>query len=178
MKIYNTMTRQKEDITGHLQSGNNQIKIYACGPTVYNLIHLGNARQICVFDVLRRYLKYRGFDVYYVQNFTDIDDKIIKKANETGQTVHEVAENAINEYFTDARGLSVIDADAHPKVTENMHLIIDLIKTLIDSDFAYSSGRDVYFRTKKFEGYGKLSQMPLEELEDGASNRVGENELK
>ena len=107
------MTRQKEDFVS-IQPG--KARIYACGPTVYNLIHIGNARQLCVFDVLRRYLKYRGYDVFYVQNFTDVDDKIIKKANELGVSSLEVSENAIKDYFIDARGLNVKDADIHPKV--------------------------------------------------------------
>ncbi|MCL2087087.1 MAG: cysteine--tRNA ligase [Oscillospiraceae bacterium] len=175
MRIYNTMTRRKEEVVA---DGENKISVYACGPTVYNLIHIGNARQICVFDVLRRYLKYRGYDVFFVQNFTDIDDKIIKKASETAQSPSEVAENAIKDYFLDARALGVTDADIHPKVTQCIGIIIELIQTLIDKGFAYLSAGDVYFRTKKFKEYGKLSQMPLEELEQGASNRVGENALK
>ncbi len=171
MKIYNTMTRHKEDLTP-ITPG--MVKVYACGPTVYNLIHIGNARQLCVFDTLRRYLEFRGYKVIYVQNFTDVDDKIIKRANELGLTASEVSENAIKEYFTDAHGLNVRDADIHPKVTENMDIIIDIIKTLIDKGYAYQAGGDVYFETSKYPQYGKLSHMPLEELQAGARVEVGE----
>ncbi len=171
MKIYNTMTRRKEDLTP-ITPG--MVKVYACGPTVYNLIHIGNARQLCVFDTLRRYLEFRGYKVLYVQNFTDVDDKIIKRANELGLTASEVSENAIKEYFIDAHGLNVRDADIHPKVTENMDIIIDIIKTLIDKGYAYQAGGDVYFETSKFPQYGKLSHMPLEELQAGARVEVGE----
>ena len=170
MQIYNTMTRQKEELKP-LTDGT--VKIYACGPTVYNLIHIGNARALCVFDTLRRYLGFRGYNVFYVQNFTDVDDKIIKKANELGITAHEVSENAIKEYFTDADGLNVRRADVHPKVTENMDIIIDIVKTLVDKGFAYEAGGDVYFDTTKFPEYGKLSHMPLEDLQAGARIEVG-----
>ncbi|MBE6888507.1 MAG: cysteine--tRNA ligase [Ruminococcaceae bacterium] len=170
MQIYNTMTRQKEELKP-LTDGT--VKIYACGPTVYNLIHIGNARALCVFDTLRRYLEFRGYNVFYVQNFTDVDDKIIKKANELGITAHEVSENAIKEYFTDADGLNVRRADVHPKVTENMDIIIDIVKTLVDKGFAYEAGGDVYFDTTKFHEYGKLSHMPLEDLQAGARIEVG-----
>jgi len=171
MQIYNTMTRQKEELKP-LTDGT--VKIYACGPTVYNLIHIGNARALCVFDTLRRYLEFRGYNVFYVQNFTDVDDKIIKKANELGKTAHEVSENAIKEYFTDADGLNVRRADVHPKVTENMDIIIDIVKTLVDKGFAYEADGDVYFATSKFKEYGKLSHMPLEDLQAGARIEVGD----
>lgn len=174
MKIYNTMTRTKEELINEGRA----VNIYACGPTVYNLFHIGNARPLCVFDVLRRYLKYRGFDVKYVQNFTDVDDKIIKRAAEEGKTSLEVSENAIKEYFTDSKGLNIIEADIHPKVTDNMGIIIDIIKTLIDKGFAYEANGDVYFETNKFSEYGKLSKMPLDDLRAGASERVTESELK
>lgn len=175
MRIYNTMTRQKEELKTVTP---NTVKIYACGPTVYNLIHIGNARQLCVFDVLRRYLKYRGFDVFYVQNFTDVDDKIIRKANETGKTALEVSENAIKEYKIDAHGLNVKDADIHPKVTENMDIILDIINVLVEKGYAYESSGDVYFSTSKFSEYGKLSHMPLEDLQAGASERVDGGDIK
>jgi len=175
MKIYNTMSRTKEELK---PQKNNTVGVYACGPTVYNLIHIGNARPLCVFDVLRRYLKYRGFNVKYVQNFTDVDDKIIKRANDLGVSSLEVSENAIKEYFTDAKGLNIMEADIHPKVTDNMDNIIAIIKTLIDKGFAYEAGGDVYFETAKFPGYGKLSKMPLDDLRAGASERVSESELK
>lgn len=171
MKIYNTMTRQKEELKP-ITDG--IVKIYCCGPTVYNLIHIGNARALCVFDTLRRYLEFRGYKVLYVQNFTDVDDKIIKKANELGRTASEVSENAIKEYFVDAQGLNVRKADIHPKVTENMGIIIDIVKTLIDKGYAYEADGDVYFETKKFPEYGKLSHMPLEDLQAGARIEVGE----
>lgn len=171
MQIYNTMTRQKEELKP-ITPGT--VKIYACGPTVYNLIHIGNARALCVFDTLRRYLEFRRYKVFYVQNFTDVDDKIIKKANELGKTAHEVSENAIREYFTDADGLNVRRADVHPKVTENMDIIIDIVKTLIEKGFAYEADGDVYFETSKFPEYGKLSHMPLEDLQAGARIEVGE----
>lgn len=171
MQIYNTMTRKKEELK---PINGKKVNIYACGPTVYNLIHIGNARQLCVFDVLRRYLKFRGYDVFFVQNFTDVDDKIINKANELGKTASEVSENAIKEYFVDAHGLNIIDADVHPKVTENMQNIIDIVQTLIDKGFAYQSGNDVYFSTAKFNDYGKLSHMPLEDLQAGARIEIGD----
>lgn len=171
MKIYNTMTRKKEELVP-LTPGT--VKIYCCGPTVYNLIHIGNARQLCVFDVLRRYLEFRGFKVLYIQNFTDVDDKIIKKANELGKTSSEISENAIKEYFTDAEGLNVRRADVHPKVTENMDIIIDIVKTLVEKGFAYAADGDVYFDASKFPEYGKLSHQPLDELKAGARIEVGE----
>ena len=142
MLVYNTMTRKKQEL---VPLDGKEIKIYACGPTVYNYIHIGNARPICAFDVLRRYLKYRGFNVKYVQNFTDVDDKIIKKANEEGVSASEISERYIAEYKKDAHGLNVMDADVHPKVTENMDIIIDFIKTLIEKGHAYEAQGDVYY---------------------------------
>lgn len=165
MKLYNTMTRQKEELVP-IHEG--IVNIYACGPTVYNYIHIGNARPICSFDVLRRYLTYRGYKVKYVQNFTDVDDKIINKANEEGVTSLEVSEKYIAEYKKDAHGLNVMDADIHPKVTENMDIIIDIIKVLVDKGFAYEKNGDVYFRVSNFKEYGKLSKKPLEDLQAGA----------
>ena len=133
MKIYNTMTRQEEELKT-IRPG--EVSIYACGPTVYNLIHLGNARPICVFDTLRRYLTYRGYKVTYVQNFTDVDDKIIRRANEEGVDASVISERYIAEYKKDAAGLNVMPADFHPKATENMEQIIDMVKTLVDKGFA------------------------------------------
>ena len=173
MKIFNTLTRKKEEL---IPLDGKQVKIYACGPTVYNYIHIGNARPICVFDVLRRYLEWRGYDVKFVQNFTDIDDKLIKKANEEGTTVEEVAKRFIAEYWTDANGLNVREATVHPKATENIDEIMNIISALVEKGYAYESGGDVYFRPKKFEGYGKLSHQPLDELEAGA--RIGVAEIK
>ncbi len=173
MKIYNTLTRTKEEL---VPIDKNEIKIYACGPTVYNFIHIGNARPLCVFDVLRRYLEWRGYTVRFVQNFTDIDDKLIKKANEEGTSVPEVAERYIKEFWTDAKGLGVRPATVHPRATENIDAIISLIGTLVEKGYAYPSGGDVYFRAGKFKGYGKLSHQPLEDLEAGA--RIDVSEIK
>ena len=150
--------------------------IYACGPTVYNYIHIGNARPICVFDVLRRYMEYRGMKVTYVQNFTDVDDKIIRKANEENSDYLTVSQRYIEEYKTDAEGLNVRPATIHPLATENIEEIISMVATLIDKGYAYAADNgDVYFRTHKDEGYGKLSHQPLEELESGARISVGEH---
>lgn len=173
MKLYNSMTMRKEEFIP-LEPG--KVKMYACGPTVYNYIHVGNARPIIMFDVLRRYLEYRGYDVTFVQNFTDIDDKIINRAKEEGRTSEEIAEKYIEEYFTDARGLGVRDATVHPKATEHIDDIIAIIRTLIEKGCAYTSGGDVYFRTAEFEEYGKLSRQPLEELQAGA--RIDISEVK
>lgn len=171
MKIYNTMTRQKEEF---VPVDKNEVKIYACGPTVYNYIHIGNARPLCVFDVLRRYLEYRGYKVKFVQNFTDIDDKIIKRANEEGISYEEISEKYIKEFWTDADGLNFKHATVHPKATENIDEIIAIIKTLVDKGYAYEAGGDVYFRTLKFKEYGKLSHQPIEDLESGARIAIGE----
>ena len=177
MKIYNTLTRRKEELVP-IEPG--RVRIYACGPTVYNRIHIGNARPLCVFDVLRRYLEYRGYEVEFVQNFTDVDDKIIRKANEEGVPSSVVSERYIAEYRKDAEGLNVREATVHPKVTENMEGIIDFVRTLVEKGFAYEAEGDVYFRTLRFEEYGKLSHMPLEDLEAGARievNSVKENPM-
>ena len=171
MKIFNTLTRQKDEFIP-LTEG--EAKIYACGPTVYNYIHIGNARPLCVFDVLRRYLEWIGYKVTFVQNFTDIDDKLIKKANEEGITVPEVAERFIKEFWVDAKGMNIREASVHPKATENIPEIIGIIEELIEKGFAYPSGGDVYFRAKKFHEYGKLSHQPLEDLEAGARIATGE----
>ena len=154
MKIYNTMTRKKEEF---VPNDPKEVKIYACGPTVYNYIHIGNARPLCVFDVLRRYLEYRGYNVKFVQNFTDVDDKIIKRANEEGSTFEEISKKYIEEFWTDANGLNFKKATVHPKATENIDEIINIIKTLEEKGYAYSVDGDVYFRTLKFKDYGKLS---------------------
>ena len=172
MKLFNTMTRQKEEFTP-IHPG--EVRMYTCGPTVYNFIHVGNARPMIMFDLLRRYLEYRGYKVTFVQNFTDVDDKIIKRANEEGISAQEVAEKYIKEYFTDAHGLGVHDATIHPKATENMQQIIELVQTLIDKGYAYESNGDVYYRTLKFKDYGKLSHQPLEDLQAGARIAVGEH---
>lgn len=171
MKIYNTMTRQKEEF---VPLDKNEVKIYACGPTVYNYIHIGNARPLCVFDVLRRYLEYRGYHVKFVQNFTDIDDKIIKRANEEGTTYDKISEKYIQEFWTDADGLNFKHATVHPKATENIDEIICIIQSLVEKGYAYEAGGDVYFRTLKFKEYGKLSHQPIEDLESGARIAIGE----
>ena len=173
MKIFNTLTRQKDEF---VPINNGEVKIYACGPTVYNYIHIGNARPLCVFDTLRRYLEWRGNRVDFVQNFTDIDDKLIKRANEENTTVTDVAERYIKEFWTDAKGLNIKEATVHPRATENIEQIQNIIKTLIDKGYAYCSGGDVYYRAKKFSEYGKLSHQPLEELEAGA--RIDVTEIK
>ena len=173
MEIFNSMTRKKETFVP-IKEG--EVKMYCCGPTVYNFIHVGNARPIIVFDVLRRYLEYRGYKVTFVQNFTDVDDKIIKRSLEEGISAAEVAEKYIKEYFTDAQGLGVRPATIQPKATENIAQIIDLVQTLIDKGYAYESGGDVYYRTLKFKGYGKLSHQPIDDLMSGA--RIELNDSK
>ena len=165
MKLFNTMTMRKEEFVP-LEEG--KVKMYACGPTVYNYIHVGNARPIIMFDVLRRYLEYRGYDVTFVQNFTDVDDKIINRANEEGISSAEVAEKYIAEYYKDAHGLGVREATVHPRATDNIQGIIDIVSTLVEKGYAYEVNGDVYFRTLKFKDYGKLSHQPLEELQAGA----------
>lgn len=171
MKIFNTLTRSKDEFKPITEG---EVKIYACGPTVYNYIHIGNARPLCVFDVLRRYFEWRGLKVNFVQNFTDIDDKLIKKANEEGITVPEVAERYIKEFWTDAKGLNVREATVHPRATENIEQIQGIISSLIENGYAYTAGGDVYYRAKRFEGYGKLSHQPLEDLEAGARIETGD----
>ena len=173
MKIFNTLTRTKDELVP-ITPG--EVKIYACGPTVYNYIHIGNARPLCVFDVLRRYLEWRGYKVNFVQNFTDIDDKLIKKANEEGITVPEVAERFIKEFWVDAKGLNVREATTHPRATENIDEIQRIISELVEKGFAYATNGDVYFRSKKFDEYGKLSHQPLEDLEAGA--RIATDDIK
>ncbi len=171
MKVYNTLTRKKEELVP-ITPG--EIKMYACGPTVYNYIHIGNARPLCIFDILRRYLEYRGYKVTFVQNFTDIDDKIIRRANEEYVDFSEISERYIKEFWTDADGLNVRHATVNPKATENIDAIIHIISTLIEKGYAYEAQGDVYFSTEKFKDYGKLSHQPLEDLEAGARIMVGE----
>jgi cysteinyl-tRNA synthetase len=173
MKIYNTLTRKKEELVP-IESG--KIRIYACGPTVYNYIHIGNARPLVVFDTLRKYLEYRGYEVNFVQNFTDVDDKMINRAKTEGTTVAEIAEKYIAEYKNDATGLNVREATAHPRATANIDGIINLVSSLIEKGHAYESKGDVYFRARSFDEYGKLSHQPLDDLEAGA--RIDVNEIK
>ena len=169
MKLYNTLTRTKEEFVP-LEEG--KVKMYVCGPTVYNYIHIGNARPFIIFDTLRRYLEYRGYDVTYVQNFTDVDDKIIKRGHEEQISPEEVANKYIDEYFIDADGLGIKRANVHPRVTDNIQQIIDFVKELEDKGYAYEVNGDVYFDTKKFEGYGKLSKQNQDDLEAGARIEV------
>lgn len=171
MKVFNTLTRTKEEF---VPVDKNEVKIYACGPTVYNFIHIGNARPLCVFDVLRRYLEYRGYNVKFVQNFTDVDDKIIKRANEENSTFEEIAQKYIDEFWIDAHGLNFKDATIHPKATQNIDEIIKIIKSLEEKGYAYAVDGDVYYRTLKFKGYGKLSHQPIDDLKSGARIAVGD----
>lgn len=171
MKIYNTLTRKKEEFVP-IEEGT--AKIYVCGPTVYNFFHIGNARPFVVFDTLRKYLQYRGYKVKFVQNFTDVDDKIINRAREEHLTAPQVSEKYIEEYYKDAAALNVAKADVHPKVSEHIPEIIQFVQTLIDKGYAYEVNGDVYFSTRKFEGYGKLSKQNIEDLESGARIAVGE----
>jgi len=171
MKVYNTLTKSKE---GFVPIDGNKVKMYVCGPTVYNYFHIGNARPFVVFDTLRKYLEYKGYDVTYVQNFTDVDDKIINRAKEEGASSLEISEKYIEEYYKDAAALNVKKADIHPKVTENIDEIIEFTKRLIDKGFAYEADGDVYYSTRKFDGYGKLSKQKIEELELGARIEIGE----
>ena len=173
MKLYNTMTNKIEEFTTIEE---NKVKMYVCGPTVYNYIHLGNARPIVVFDTLARYFKYKGMEVDYVQNFTDVDDKIINKSIEEGISASEVSEKYIKCFFEDINRLNILESVKRPKVTENMEEIIEIIQKLIDNGFAYEKDGDVYFEVKKYKDYGKLSNQKIEELELGA--RIDVSEIK
>lgn len=173
MKLYNTFTGKKEEFVSIEPK---KAKIYACGPTVYNYIHIGNARPICVFDVLRKYFEYIGYDVTFVQNFTDIDDKIIKKAWEENSDFLTVSKKYIEEYKRDAKGLNVKEATIHPKATENIDVIIKIIETLIEKNHAYAlPNGDVYFSTRFFEDYGKLSKQTIDDLQSGARIQIDES---
>ncbi|WP_278681833.1 cysteine--tRNA ligase [Paraclostridium bifermentans] len=169
MKLYNTLTRTKEEFVP-IEEG--KVKMYVCGPTVYNFFHIGNARPFIIFDTFRRYLEYRGYDVKYIQNFTDVDDKIIKRSNEEGIAPEQVADKYIDEYFKDADGLGIKRATVHPRVTENINEIIEFIKELEEKGYSYAVNGEVYFDTQKFEGYGKLSKQNQEDLEAGARIEV------
>lgn len=171
MKLYNTLSRKKEEFTP-ITPG--KVKMYVCGPTVYNYFHIGNGRTFIVFDTIRRYLEYRGYDVEFVQNFTDIDDKMIKKANEENTTVKEVGDRYIEEYYKDADGLNIERATVNPRATEYIQDIIQFVSDLIDKGYAYEVDGDVYFSTKKFSDYGKLSGQNLEDLQAGARISVDE----
>ena len=173
MKLYNTLTRKKEEFKS-IEAG--KVMVYACGPTVYNYIHLGNARPLCVFDVMRRFLEYKGYQVKYVQNFTDVDDKIINKAISEHTDFMNVANKYIKEFEIDSKGLNVMPATVHPKATENIDEIIKSIEGIIEKGFGYSlENGDVYFRTRKFKDYGKLSRQTLDDLQAGARIHVDES---
>jgi cysteinyl-tRNA synthetase len=171
IQLYNTLTRKKETFVP-LEEG--KVKMYVCGPTVYNYIHIGNARPAIVFDTVRRYLEYRGYDVKFVSNFTDVDDKLIRAANQLGEDVPAIADKFINAYFEDVSALGCQMADVHPRVMENMDIIIDFISQLIEKGYAYESAGDVYFRTRKFDHYGKLSHQSIDDLQIGARIEVGD----
>ena len=171
MQVYNTLTNRKEEFVP-IEPG--KVKMYVCGPTVYNFFHIGNARPFVVFDTLRRYFKFRGYEVKFVQNFTDVDDKIINRAKEEGITAPEVSEKYIKEYFNDAEALNVLKADVHPKVSEHIPEIIEFVQTLIDKGYAYEADGDVYYSTRKFPEYGKLSGQNIDDLESGARIAIGE----
>ena len=173
MKLYNTMTNKIEEFKTIEE---NKVKIYVCGPTVYNYIHLGNARPIVVFDTLARYFKHKGMEIEFVQNFTDVDDKIINKSMEEGTSASEVSEKYIKYFFEDINKLNILESVKRPKVTENMVEIIEIIQKLIDNGFAYEKDGDVYFEVKKYKDYGKLSNQKIEELELGA--RIDVSEIK
>ena len=164
MRIFNTLTRRKEEFVP-LEEG--KVKMYVCGPTVYNLIHIGNARPMIIFDTVRRYMEYKGYEVNYVSNFTDVDDKIIKKANEEGVDASVISERFIKECKKDMEGLNVREATTHPKATEEIDDMIEMIKTLIEKDYAYEVNGTVYFRTRKFSDYGKLSKKNIDDLRSG-----------
>lgn len=171
MKLYNSLTRQKEEFVPIVPG---EVKMYVCGPTVYNYFHIGNGRTFVIFDTIRKYLEYRGYKVTFIQNFTDIDDKMINKANAEGITVKELGDKFIEEYYKDADGLQIKRATINPRATEYIQEVIDFVKSLIDNGFAYEVDGDVYFSTKKFESYGKLCGQNLEDLQAGARITVDE----
>lgn len=171
IKVFNTLTRKKEEF---VPLSGKKVNIYTCGPTVYDFFHVGNARVFITFDMVRSYLQFRGYDVKYVQNFTDIDDKMIRRANEEGITVKELGDRFIKEYFTDADALGIKRADVHPRATEHIKDIINVISTLEEKGYAYEVDGDVYYEARKFKDYGKLSHQNLDELEAGARIEPGE----
>ena len=175
IKIYNTLTRQKEEFQP-LEAG--KVKMYVCGPTVYNYIHIGNARSSIAFDTIRRYFEYRGYEVNYVSNFTDVDDKIIKAAKELQITAPEVAERFIAAFKEDTKALNIKEATMNPRVMEHIPDIVEFVQVLMDKGFAYESNGDVYYRTRKFKDYGKLSDQSIDELEIGASKRTGSEQAQ
>lgn len=175
LTLYNTQTRRKEVFVPLVE---NEVKMYCCGVTVYDLCHLGHGRSYIVWDTVRRYLLWQGYKVRYVQNFTDIDDKILRRANEREMTMQEISDRYIQEYFADIRPLNVLDADEYPRVTEHIPQIHQLIQDLIDNGYAYPAGGDVYYRVEQLLDYGKLSGRKLEYMRAGASGRLDEEEMK
>lgn len=175
IKIYNTLTRQKETFKP-IEAG--KVKMYVCGPTVYNYIHIGNARSSIAFDTIRRYFEYRGYEVNYVSNFTDVDDKIIKAAKEMQITAPEVAQRFIDAFKADTHALNIKEATLNPRVMDHIEDIIDFVQVLVDKGYAYESNGDVYYRTRKFKDYGKLSDQSIDELEIGASQRTGSEQAQ
>ena len=173
IRFYNTMTASRDPFVP-IEEG--KVRMYACGPTVYNFFHVGNARCFVIFDMLRRYLEFRGYEVTFVQNFTDIDDKVIRRANEEGVGYQDIAARYIAEYFTDAKGLGVRPATVHPLATENIDMILSIVNTLVAEGYAYEVDGDVYFRTRRHRNYGKLSGQAIEDLESGA--RIDVNDKK
>lgn len=173
MKLFNTLTRQKEEFNPLVPG---QVSMYVCGPTVYNYIHIGNARSAIAFDTIRRYFEYKGYKVNYVSNFTDVDDKMINEARAEGTTVPELAERYIQAFLEDTRALNIEEATLHPRATHEIPAIIDFIKTLIDKGYAYETDGDVYYRAKKFADYGHLSDQNIDQLEEGASQHVNDEE--
>ena len=173
LKVYNTLTRKKEEFKP-LVSG--QISMYVCGPTVYNYIHIGNARSSIAFDTIRRYFEYKGYKVKYVSNFTDVDDKMINEARAEGTTVPKLAEKFINAFLEDTTALNIEPATLHPRATHEIKDIINFVKTLIDKGYAYEVDGDVYYRARKFKHYGELSDQNIEQLEEGASEHINDEE--
>ncbi|MDA3974639.1 cysteine--tRNA ligase [Enterococcus thailandicus] len=173
IKIYNTLTREKEKFVPIVEG---QVGMYVCGPTVYNYIHIGNARSTIAFDTIRRYFEYRGYQVKYVSNFTDVDDKIIRAAKDLGITAPEVADRFIQAFEEDTKALNVEPATLHPRVMDHMPDILSFIQVLIEKGYAYEAQGDVYYRTRRFKDYGQLSDQSIDELEIGASQRTGEEQ--
>ena len=169
IKIYNTLTRKKE-VFQPLEQG--RVKMYVCGPTVYNYIHVGNGRSVVSFDTIRRYLEYRGYEVDYVMNFTDVDDKIIRTAKELKTSAPEIADRFIEAFNKDTAALNVQPATLNPRVMDHIEDIIAFIQVLVDKGYAYMANNDVYYRTRKFKHYGQLSDQSIDELEVGASQRM------
>ena len=173
LKVYNTLTRKKEEFKPLVPG---QISMYVCGPTVYNYIHIGNARSSIAFDTIRRYFEYKGYKVKYVSNFTDVDDKMINEARAEGTTVPKLAKKFINAFLEDTTALNIEPATLHPRATHEIKDIINFVKTLIDEGYAYEVDGDVYYRARKFKHYGELSDQNIEQLEEGASEHINDEE--